>query len=1201
MIRQPAGGRRIALRVAAGLIAFGMGCGEGTAPPAPVASVSISPAKIDLVPGGTEILQAIPKDAGGGTLTNRMSEWSTSDPSIATVAAGVVTGVAIGTATITASVEGHTASIEVNVREGAVVSSAGASFSVLNSTVSLEIPAGALAQTRNISVAATSNFPANDRVVAGTTFDFGPAGATFAQPVTISIKYDPSKVINSPDSGLRLYEVVGTGWRLVPESSVNTETTTVTGKVSHFSVYGVLLQAPVATVTINRDTTVEVQKTVQFTATLKDAEQLTLNRAVTWTSSNPAIVTIDANGLARTLLPGQSTVTATAEGKTATATVTVVPGPPTALSIEAGQGQTATAGSAVSIAPAVKVTDAFGNPISGFAITFAVASGGGTITGAAATTNAAGVATLGSWTLGSTAGPNTVTASGAGLTPASVTFTASGGAGTAAIVAALSGNNQTATAGGPVATPPSVKVTDANGNPVEGFTVVFAPAAGSGIVSGGTVNTNSSGIAAPTSWVLGATPGQQTLVATAGSLSGSPINFSATAVAPVPAKVLRVSTDPQTAPAGKAVPEPPAVRVLDAADIPVPGYTVTFAVTVGGGSVTGGAAVTNEAGIASVGSWTLGPTEGPNALTATAGTLQGSPVTFSATAAAPIPAKVVRVSADPQTAPIASAVGDPPAVRVLDATNIPIPGYTVTFEVTSGGGSVTGAVAVTDATGFASVGSWRLGPSRGSNTVTATAGTLEGSPVTFSATAVAPVAAKIVRVSPDPQAATTGKAVADPPAVRVLSATDLPVADYTVTFQVTGGGGSLTGGVAVTDEAGLATVGSWILGPSPGQNTLTATAGTLQGSPVAFTANGTAPPPASIAISAGQDQTAMAGSQVPIRPAVTVVDANGVGVPGVTVVFSIRSGSGSITGANAVTNGSGVATLGSWTLGFGGNSLFASVDGLAGSPLIFNALGTANVQLVTFGDSNTDYGYSGNSFHIVASSYVGNFAAQRLGPNDPHNSAQLAGKIENRWRSNRSQTIVVVNHGIGGTTTGTGRTIVGSPNARESVNGVSRFEGEALGAAYPWSGGEPPSDTYLTGPIARVQAFTPRTSDFLYISMGTNDAAAGISTASTIVNLEWMVDSWIARGIAANHIIVTTLSPRPPGQLSVKPLNDQIRSKFLPKGVNVVDLAAMTSDDGGDTWKSASLHVGDSLHYAESVRDLLADAVVSILLARTPP
>jgi len=198
----------MALRIAAGLIAFGMGCGEGTAPPAPVASVSISPEKVDLVPGGTEILQAVPKDAGGNTLTNRMSEWSTSDASIATVAAGVVTGVAVGTVTITASVEGHTASIEVSVREGAVVSSAGASFSVLNSTVSLEIPAGALTQTRNISVAPTSNFPANDRVVAGTTLDFGPTGATIVQPVTISIKYDSSKFVNRTDSGLRLYDVV---------------------------------------------------------------------------------------------------------------------------------------------------------------------------------------------------------------------------------------------------------------------------------------------------------------------------------------------------------------------------------------------------------------------------------------------------------------------------------------------------------------------------------------------------------------------------------------------------------------------------------------------------------------------------------------------------------------------------------------------------------------------------------------------------------------------------------------------------------------------------------------------------------------------------------------------------------------------------------------------------------------------------------
>ena len=61
--------------------------------------------------------------------------------------------------------------------------------------------------------------------------------------------------------------------------------------------------------------------------------------------------------------------------------------------------------------------------------TFAVASGGGSITGASQSTNASGIATVGSWTLGTTAGTNTLTATftGSGLTGNPVTFTATGG------------------------------------------------------------------------------------------------------------------------------------------------------------------------------------------------------------------------------------------------------------------------------------------------------------------------------------------------------------------------------------------------------------------------------------------------------------------------------------------------------------------------------------------------------------------------------------------------------------------------------------------------------------------------------------------------------------------------------------------------------------------------------------------------------
>ena len=62
-------------------------------------------------------------------------------------------------------------------------------------------------------------------------------------------------------------------------------------------------------------------------------------------------------------------------------------------------------------------------------VLLAVTAGGGTLTGAAATTNAAGVATAGSWTLGPAAGQNTVTATVGSLTP--VTFNATGTSGDA--------------------------------------------------------------------------------------------------------------------------------------------------------------------------------------------------------------------------------------------------------------------------------------------------------------------------------------------------------------------------------------------------------------------------------------------------------------------------------------------------------------------------------------------------------------------------------------------------------------------------------------------------------------------------------------------------------------------------------------------------------------------------------------------------
>src|SRR5688500_6478083 len=88
-----------------------------------------------------------------------------------------------------------------------------------------------------------------------------------------------------------------------------------------------------------------------------------------------------------------------------------------------GTTQTATAGTVTPVAPAVRVKDASGRPAKSIEVRFQV-TGGGSVQFTQTLTNADGIATSGSWTLGPTAGENVVEAVVAGL-PA-VRFTATG-------------------------------------------------------------------------------------------------------------------------------------------------------------------------------------------------------------------------------------------------------------------------------------------------------------------------------------------------------------------------------------------------------------------------------------------------------------------------------------------------------------------------------------------------------------------------------------------------------------------------------------------------------------------------------------------------------------------------------------------------------------------------------------------------------
>ncbi|HET7231097.1 MAG TPA: hypothetical protein VFJ16_13885 [Longimicrobium sp.] len=110
------------------------------------------------------------------------------------------------------------------------------------------------------------------------------------------------------------------------------------------------------------------------------------------------------------------------------------------------------------------------------------------------------------------------------------------------------------------------------------------------------------------------------------------------------------------------------------------------------------------------------------------------------------------------------------------------------------------------------------------------------------------------------------------------------------------------------------------------------------------------------------------------------------------------------------------------------------------------------VRVTTFGDSNTDIAWSAAEPRVRARSYVSDLGP-RLAPGAPNDSEQLAGLVEARWRAIRATPIRASNHGIAATHTGGGghgganRNGNGAPNARTLVGGISRFEGEVLGAA----------------------------------------------------------------------------------------------------------------------------------------------------------
>lgn len=306
-----------------------------------------------------------------------------------------------------------------------------------------------------------------------------------------------------------------------------------------------------------------------------------------------------------------------------------------------GDGQTAQVGTALALPLRVVVTEN-GAPKAGATVTWAAAGTGASVNPTQATTDAGGVAAT-TWTLGTTAGTETATATLSGATGSPVTFTATATAVPVpliAMTATASGDAQADSVAATLPNPLRVLVT-LSGAVQAGDTVTWATSGTGAAVNPVKAVTDASGIAT-TSWTLGQTASSQTATATLAGATGSPVSFSATATSGAATTMSLQSGNNQTGTVNTALANPLQVVARDQFANGVPAIMVHWQVASGSATLGADSSATVVTGIAQT-TVTLGATPGPVSITATRAGLAGSPITFDVTATAAVVTDTVQI------------------------------------------------------------------------------------------------------------------------------------------------------------------------------------------------------------------------------------------------------------------------------------------------------------------------------------------------------------------------------------------------------------------------------------------------------------------------------------------------------------------------------------------------------------------------------
>lgn len=339
--------------------------------PVPISRISISRDTATIAAATTLQLTATALDSAGHVLSGRTINWATADTAVATVnSSGLVSGIAPGTAIIAASSEGKLATMRLTVTPAAIASidvtpstttitegtttqfratakdaaghvltgrkltwtSSDASVATIDSTgLARAIAPGAT----NIMVTGGNVFGGAALIVRAVvvgSVTLSPDSAALAVQDTIrftaTVKDTAGKVVNKAVTWATVDATIATVNSSGLVTAVGAGTTSIIASVAgHADTVSVRVSTlPLNSITlVPSPATLALSFTGRFGVVLKDTRNVVVTGVpLRWTSSNPAIVTVDSTGLVSAVGIGTATIFASGGGTFTGATVYAV-------------------------------------------------------------------------------------------------------------------------------------------------------------------------------------------------------------------------------------------------------------------------------------------------------------------------------------------------------------------------------------------------------------------------------------------------------------------------------------------------------------------------------------------------------------------------------------------------------------------------------------------------------------------------------------------------------------------------------------------------------------------------------------------------------------------------------------------------------------------------------------------------------------